>query len=104
MNIILNKKLCLDLTKEKIPTRNGYGNALVELGKKNRQIMVLCADLKESTRVQKFSDLIPGQGVEVGVAEHNLVTVASGLAAPISTYCLGKGSENFWSRVDSFRW
>jgi len=81
MNIILNKKLCLDLTKEKIPTRNGYGNALVELGKKNRQIMVLCADLKESTRVQKFSELFPRQYVEMGVAEQNLVTVASGLAA-----------------------
>src|SRR3990167_6569675 len=81
MNIILNKKLCLDLTKEKIPTRNGYGNALVELGKKNRQIMVLCADLKESTRVQKFSELFPQRYVEMGVAEQNLVTVASGLAA-----------------------
>src|SRR3990167_6417284 len=81
MNIILNKKLCLDLTKEKIPTRNGYGDALVELGKKNRQIMVLCADLKESTRVQKFSELFPERYVEMGVAEQNLVTVAAGLAA-----------------------
>lgn len=81
MNVKLNKQIFLDLTRERIPTRNGYGDALVELGKINKKIMVLCADLKESTRVQKFSELFPERYVEMGVAEQNLVTVAAGLAA-----------------------
>jgi transketolase len=76
-----NKKLNLKCTDEKVPTRNGYGDALVELGKKNKNIMVLCADLVESTRVDKFKKKFPKQFVEIGVAEQNLVTVASGLAA-----------------------
>jgi len=70
----------LDLSREKIPTRNGYGDGLIELGK-DRRIMVLCADLTDSTRVKKFAKKYPKQYVEIGVAEQNLVTVASGLAA-----------------------
>jgi transketolase len=76
----LNKKLHLNLERERIPTRNGYGDALVEIGH-DRRIMVLCADLTDSTRVNKFRDKFPKQFVEIGVAEQNLVTVASGLAA-----------------------
>ncbi len=76
----LNKKMYLNFFREKVPTRNGYGDALVELGK-NKNIMVLCADLKDSTRVGKFAKKFPKQYVEIGVAEQNLVTVASGLAA-----------------------
>lgn len=77
----LNKKLNLKFPEKKIPTRNGYGDALVELGKKNKNVMVLCADLTESTRVENFMKKFPKRFVEVGVAEQNLVTVASGLAA-----------------------
>jgi len=77
----LNKQMNLDLTRERVPTRNGYGDALMELGKKNKKVMVLCADLKESTRVQAFAEKFPQRYVEMGVAEQNLVTVASGLAA-----------------------
>jgi transketolase len=76
----LNEKLNLSFIKERIPTRNGYGDALVELGK-NKKIMVLCADLTGSTRVDKFQKKFPKQFVEMGVAEQNLVTVAAGLAA-----------------------
>ena len=76
----LNKNLALEFVEEKIPTRNGYGDALVQLGRSNK-IMVLCADLIDSTRVKKFAEKFPQQFVEVGVAEQNLVTVASGLAA-----------------------
>jgi transketolase len=75
----LNSALHLDFTREKVPTRNGYGDALVSLGK-NKKIMVLCADLTASTRVEKFAKKYPKQFVEIGVAEQNLVTVASGLA------------------------
>lgn len=76
----LNKNLHLYFPEEKIPTRNGYGEALVELGKNNQNIMVLCADLTESTRVEQFQKKFPDRFIEIGVAEQNLVTVASGLA------------------------
>ncbi len=75
----LAKEMYLDFTRERIPTRNGYGDGLVEIGK-NKKIMVLCADLTESTRVHTFREKFPRQFVELGVAEQNLVTVASGLA------------------------
>ncbi len=77
----LNKNLYLDFSKEKIPTRNGYGDGLLELGKTNKNIMALCADLTESTRVEAFAKKYPNQFIELGVAEQNLVTVAAGLAA-----------------------
>ena len=73
----VNPKMHLNFKREKVPTRNGYGDALVQLGK-NKNIMVLCADLKDSTRVLKFAKKYPQQFVEMGVAEQNLVTVASG--------------------------
>lgn len=76
----LNQNLHLNLFKERVPTRNGYGDELVKLGQ-NRNILVLCADLVSSTRVEKFQEKFPKQFIEVGVAEQNLVTVAAGLAA-----------------------
>jgi transketolase len=79
-NLRINKKLQLNLFRQRMPTRNGYGDALVQLGR-NKKIMVLCADLSDSTRVAKFRDKYPEQFVEMGVAEQNLVTVASGLAS-----------------------
>ena len=77
----LNKKLALNFFRERIPTRNGYGDALIELGTKNKNIVVLCADLTESTRVQQFKEKYPNRFIEVGVAEQNMVAVGSGLAA-----------------------
>jgi transketolase len=81
MNLKTNKHMHLNFKREKVPTRNGYGDALVDLGKRNKKIVVLCADLKDSTRVNKFAEKFPKRYVEIGVAEQNLVTVASGLAA-----------------------
>ncbi len=67
-----------DIKKE--PTRNGYGEGLVEAGKKNENIVVLCADLTESTRSEAFKNQFPDRFVEIGVAEQALATVASGMA------------------------
>lgn len=61
-------------------TRDGFGRALVELGDSNPNVVVLCADLAESTRVLEFKKQFPKRYIEVGVAEQNLATVASGLA------------------------
>ncbi len=63
------------------PTRDGFGRGLVEAGEKDERVVVLCADLAESTRAQWFRDKFPKRYIELGVAEQNLATVASGLAA-----------------------
>ncbi len=61
-------------------TRDGFGKALLELGETNKEVVVLCADLAESTRVLAFKEKFPERYIELGVAEQNLATVASGLA------------------------
>ena len=63
-----------------IPTRNGYGDGLVECGKKNENVMVLCCDLTESTRSQAFAEEFPERFLEMGIAEQNMIGVAAGLA------------------------
>lgn len=79
----MNKKAYLieDLLKaEKVPTRDGYGKGLVDAGEKDERVVVLCADLAESTRSHWFKEKFPDRYIEVGVAEQNMATVASGLA------------------------
>ena len=65
---------------EKKPTRDGFGKGLVEAGEKDSRVVVLCADLADSTRAQWFRDKFPERYIELGVAEQNMATVASGLA------------------------
>jgi len=65
---------------EEKATRDGFGDALLEIGKKNSNVVVLSADLAESTRVQQFEKEFPNRFFEVGVAEQNLMGVAAGLA------------------------
>ncbi len=69
-----------DTKVEKIPTRNGYGDALVALGSIDERIVVLTADLAESTRVLPFQKQFPRRFIECGVAEQNMIGVAAGLA------------------------
>ncbi|MCC7357018.1 transketolase family protein [Candidatus Uhrbacteria bacterium] len=65
---------------EKIPTRNGYGDGLLELSETKPEVMVLTGDLAESTRVLAFWKKYPERFVECGVAEQNMMGVAAGLA------------------------
>jgi len=65
----------------KAPTRDGFGKGTVEAGKANKNVVVLCADLKESTRAEWFEKEFPERFVEMGVAEQAMATVASGMAA-----------------------
>ena len=76
----LNPKL-FDTDVELVPSRNGFGEGLVVAGEENPNVVALCADLTESTRIEDFKKKFPERFFEVGVAEQNLVTVASGLAA-----------------------
>jgi transketolase len=61
-------------------TRMGFGRGLLEAGHKNKNIVALCADLTESTRISEFAKSYPDRFVEMGIAEQNLVTVAAGMA------------------------
>lgn len=79
-----NAKLSADLLDksklEMAPTRRGYGKGLVEAGEKDERVVVLCADLTESTMSHLFKEKFPERFVELGVAEQNMATVASGMA------------------------
>lgn len=65
---------------QQIPTRNGYGEGLLEAAKKNKNIIALCADLTDSTKTKLFKDNFPERFIEMGVAEQNMAAIASGLA------------------------
>jgi transketolase len=69
-----------DATRDLAATRDGYGKALLELGGKNPNIVVLTGDLAESTRVLPFQKAHPDRFIECGVAEQNMMGVAAGLA------------------------
>ena len=62
------------------PIRAGFGRGLKVAGESNERIVALCADLTESTQMHIFRDAFPKRFIEIGIAEQNLVTVASGLA------------------------
>jgi transketolase len=62
------------------PNRAGFGRGLKDAGGANEAIVALCADLTESTQMSLFRDAFPNRFIEIGIAEQNLVTVASGLA------------------------
>lgn len=65
---------------EKAPTRDGFGHGSIEAGKANPNVVVLCADLAESTRAEWFEKEFPDRFIEMGVAEQNMATVAAGMA------------------------
>ncbi|WP_353893767.1 transketolase family protein [Proteinivorax hydrogeniformans] len=68
------------MTKE-MATREAYGNALVQLGEKNEDIVVLDADLSKSTKTAGFGEKFPNRFFNIGIAEADLVGTAAGLAA-----------------------
>lgn len=65
---------------ETAPTRDGFGHGAVEAGRADERVVVLCADLADSTRAAWFEKEFPERYIEIGVAEQNLAGVASGLA------------------------
>ncbi len=66
--------------EKKIPTRNGFGEAIVELGKENRDILVVDIDIGKSCKTGEFRKQLPEQYLNVGIAEQNGAGVAAGLA------------------------
>ena len=65
---------------EMIPTRDGFGKELVELGKKNPKIVVVSADLEDATRAEYFKNEFPERFFSVGIAEQDMVGIAAGLS------------------------
>lgn len=66
---------------ESEPIRKGFGRGLKVAGEANEAVVALCADLTDSTQMSIFKQTFPERFIQVGVAEQNLVTVSSGLAA-----------------------
>ena len=66
---------------QQVPTRNGFGEGLIEAGSRSRDVLGICADLSESTRFEGFRKAHPEQYIEIGVSEQMLVAMAGGLAA-----------------------
>ncbi|MCK5021782.1 MAG: transketolase family protein [Candidatus Pacebacteria bacterium] len=68
-------------TKNLKSIREGFGEGLVQAGIENENVVVLSADLRDSTKSDMFAEKFPERFIEVGVAEQNLASVASGMAA-----------------------
>ncbi|MEW5806461.1 MAG: transketolase family protein [Acidobacteriota bacterium] len=62
-------------------TRDAFGEAIVELGKENKKIVVIDADLAESTRTHRFKETFPDRFIQLGLHEQDMVSTAAGLAA-----------------------
>jgi transketolase len=98
----LNPKLFND-DVEQVPIREGFGKGLLAAGEENENVVALCADLVESTKMNYFKERFPERFVEIGVAEQNLVTVASGMAAMgkipyCSSYAMFSPGRN-WEQI-----
>lgn len=79
-DIYLNENIDKD-DVERVAIRNGFGTGLLKAGQENENVVALTADLSESVRTHQFAQMYPERFFEVGIAEQNLVSVASGLAA-----------------------
>ncbi len=93
--------LAKDIAME--PTRKGFGKGLLEAGKRDDNVVAACADLTDSTQISLFKNEFPDRFVEIGVAEQNLVTVGSGLAAMgkipfVSSYAAFSPGRN-WEQI-----
>ncbi|MBO6284156.1 MAG: transketolase family protein, partial [Pseudobutyrivibrio sp.] len=66
---------------KKIATRESYGNALVALGEKYDNLVVLDADLAEATKTGIFKKAFPERHIDCGIAESNMVGIAAGIAS-----------------------
>lgn len=98
----LNPKL-FNPDVEEVPIRKGFGEGLLKAGEENEQVVALCADLTESTQMHLFKNKFPKRFVEIGVAEQNLVTVASGMSAMgkipfCSSYAMFSPGRN-WEQI-----
>ena len=95
----------VDIYKELVlePIRKGFGKGLLEAGKIDENVVAACADLTDSTQISLFKSEFPNRYIEIGVAEQNLVTVGSGMAAMgkipfVSSYAAFSPGRN-WEQI-----
>lgn len=86
-----------------VPNRKGFGEGLLLAGRDNSSVVALCADLTESTQVHLFKEAFPERFFEMGVAEQNMASVASGMAAMgkvpfIASYAMFSPGRN-WEQI-----
>ncbi len=101
LHLVTTKWLTFEFEKE--PIRKGFGNGLVTAGGNNEAIVAASADLTGSTAMDGFAKAYPERFIEAGIAEQNLVTVASGLAAVgkipfVSSYAAFSPGRN-WEQI-----
>jgi transketolase len=85
------------------PIRKGFGKGLLEAGKRDKNVVAACADLTDSTQMSLFAKEFPERFIEIGVAEQNLVTTGSGMAAMgkipfVSSYAAFSPGRN-WEQI-----
>lgn len=86
-----------------VPSRNGYGDGLVEAGRRDTQVVALSADLTESTKTLPFALEFPKRFVQMGIAEQNMASVAAGMALMgkvpfIASYAMFSPGRN-WEQI-----
>ena len=101
-DIKLNPKIFSETIK-RISPRDGFGEGLVIAGEMDERVVALCADVTESLRMHLFRNRFPERFVEVGIAEQNMVGIASGLAASgkipvIGSYAVFSPGRN-WEQI-----
>jgi len=92
---------------EQVAIRDGYGRGVVLAGEADERVVVLCADLTESTRNHWFAEKFPHRFIQVGVAEQNLAVIASGMAATgkipfivsYATFSPGRNNEQIRTNI-----
>jgi len=88
---------------EKVPTRNGYGEGLLEAGRRDERVVALSCDLTESTKTNLFAEEFPKRFIQIGIAEQNMASVGSGMAAMgkipfIASYAMFSPGRN-WEQI-----
>lgn len=101
-NLKLNESV-FEKDVELAPSRKGYGDALEKIGNKNPNVVVLTADLTDSTQCAKFAEKFPDRFIECGVAEQNMAAIAAGLGVSgkipfISSYATFSPGKN-WETI-----
>jgi transketolase len=99
---MLRKTLFTGSEEEKA-TREGFGEVLLALGKTDERVVALCADLTESTKMDKFRDMYPKRFFEMGITEQAMSGVASGMAASgkipfMASYAMFSPGRN-WEQI-----
>lgn len=75
------RKTLFTVKEEEKPTRDGFGEGLIQAATENAKVVALCADLTESVRMEAFKQKFPARFFEMGITEQSMAGVASGMAA-----------------------